>query len=109
MIGHSDIDLVLNEFNAIEEAKKDSSLISTSTAIKKIIEEKEGTTSYSHKGGSQYMGYSQIENTDWIFILVANANEILDALPKLTSFILVISIIFIIISIKIFKFFISFF
>lgn len=99
IIGHSDVDLVLNEFNALEEAKKDSSFTSTSIAIKKMLEEKEGTTSYSYKGGSQYVGYSQIEGTDWTFILVASEEEILDALPRLKSSILVIAMIFVVMSI----------
>ncbi len=99
VIGHPDVRLVLSEFNALEKAKKDSSLTSTSTAIKKMLEKKEGTTSYSYEGGSQYVGYAPIGGTEWIFILVASENEILDALPILESSILLIAIIFIVISI----------
>ena len=98
VIGHPDVRLVFSEFNASEKAKKDSSFTSTSTATKKMLEEKEGTTSYSYEGDSQYVGYAPIEGTDWTFILVANEDEVLDALPRLESSILVISIIFIVIS-----------
>ncbi|MBU5331668.1 methyl-accepting chemotaxis protein [Anaerocolumna aminovalerica] len=87
IIGHPNTDLVFKQYNAMEEVKNDKSLLSTVEAVKEILEKKEGIINYTFNGNRQYAGYSEVEGTDWKFVLVAAENEILDAIPRLQKFI----------------------
>jgi len=94
VIAHPDRDKVLKQFSPIEEAKKDSSLISLSNLFEKIISEKDGVSKYNYGNKDLYAGYAPIEGTDWIFIITANQNEVLAAIPTLQiTLIIVIAII----------------
>jgi methyl-accepting chemotaxis protein len=99
IIGHPNTDLVFKKYNALKEVENDKSLSSTAKAIKKMIAEKEGTVSYSFNGSNQYVGFSDIEGTDWTFVLVASEDEILAAIPQLERIIIIIALVIIFISI----------
>lgn len=99
MIGHQNKELVLSGFTPIEAAKTDESLTSLATTLEDVLIQKVGTGNYNYNGGSQYIGYSPIEGTDWIFVLVGIEDEILDALPALRNIIVLLVIVVLIVSI----------
>ena len=99
IIGHKDHDLVYNGFTPIEEVKSDDSLQSLAKAMENILSKGQGIESYSFQGGDQYIGYSTIDGTDWIYVLVASRAEILSSIPKLQLSILLVCIIIFIVSI----------
>lgn len=98
-IGHPNTDLVFEQYNVLNEAKNDKSISSTAEAVKEMLAKVEGTTTYILNENRQYAGYSEIEGTDWTFILVAAEDELLSAIPQLQRYIMVIVAIILVISI----------
>ncbi|NYB72872.1 methyl-accepting chemotaxis protein [Sedimentibacter hydroxybenzoicus DSM 7310] len=99
IIAHPDKDKVMNQFNPIEESSSNSSLISVSDLFKKILSEKTGVNSYTFEGNNLYAGYFPIEGSDWFFIITANQDEVLSAIPELQS--LMIKIILMVLAVSI--------
>jgi len=99
VIGHPDTDLVFKKYNLLDEAKNDKSMSSTAEAVKEMLEKKEGTTTYILNGKRQYAGYSEVEGTDWTFILVAAENELLSAIPQLQRYLMMVVAVVLVISI----------
>lgn len=99
VIGHPDREKVLNQFNPIEEAKNDESLASVATLFEKVFADKKGVSSYSYQGNDLYAGYAPIEGTNWTFIITANQNEVLAAIPELQKNIMIVMAIILLVSI----------
>lgn len=99
IIGHNDMELVNNQYNAIEEAKKDSSLKDLSETIQNALDTGEGTGQYNFQGNRQYVSFSRIPGTEWTFILATNESEILEPIEKLEGVIAMIAIAVVIFSI----------
>jgi methyl-accepting chemotaxis protein len=99
VIAHPDREKVLTQFNPIEAAKSNNSLNSVANIIQHVITEKEGVRTYSFEGKDLYAGYKAIEGTDWIFIITADSKEVLEAIPKLQTIIIIVVIIILFISI----------
>ncbi len=93
VVGHPDREKVMNQFTPIEEAKKDKGLTSLATLFKKILTEKKGVHPYSFNGNNLYAGYAPIENSSWIFVITANKNEVLTAIPILQKSIAIVVIV----------------
>lgn len=100
-VAHPDKEKVLNQFNPIESVKTDENLRSLATLFVKIITEKTGTGTYSYGGNELYAGYSPIEGTNWIFVITANTDEVLSAIPELVNKILKVLIFVLTVSIVI--------
>ncbi len=101
VIAHPDREKVLSQFSPIEAAKEDSSLISLSNTIQKIIKDKSGVSTYNYNGEKLYAGYAPIQGTDWIFVITAGEDEVLSAIPVLQNRILTVVVIILLISIVI--------
>lgn len=96
MVAHPDRDKVLNLFNPIEDAKTDTSLKSLATLFEKIIVDKTGVSDYSFGGNNLYAGFAPVENTDWIFVITAEKDEVLSAIPAVQRIVFLFIIIFLI-------------
>jgi methyl-accepting chemotaxis protein len=83
VVGHPDRDKVLNQFNPIEEVKSNESLRSLATLFEKVLTEKTGISSYFFEGNDLYAAYAPIKGTNWIFVITANEQEVLSAIPSL--------------------------
>lgn len=92
MVAHSDIERVNNEYNPIEEAKKDKSHQSVATLFNKIITEKEGISNYTFDGKDLYAGYAPIENTNWFLVMTADEKEILASVGSMQKEMILYSI-----------------
>lgn len=90
IIGHPDSNLVNSQYNAIEEAKIDSSVKSLSDTIQEALNKGEGVGSYVFDGAEQYASFSHIQGTEWTFILAASESEILEPIQSLQRGIFII-------------------
>ncbi|MGN6712006.1 methyl-accepting chemotaxis protein [Anaerocolumna jejuensis] len=100
VIGHKNLDLVNQQYNAIEESKKDKALLPLADVLKKAAEGKQGFGNYYYNGGYRYVGYAPIPGTDWSFVLAADRSEILKPIKSLqysvifaAAFIVLVSIV----------------
>jgi len=89
VVAHPNRDRVINQFNPIEEVKNNINQKSVAELFEKILKEKEGISSYSFEGNDLYAGYAPIENSDWMLIITANEKEVLSAIPKMRTNIIV--------------------
>lgn len=95
IIAHPNREYVLSQFTPAKEVEEDPSLTSLATLIEKMIAEKNGVSNYSYNG-DYYAGFSAIEGTDWIFVISADENEMLEASVSLVTKITGVGIVIII-------------
>jgi methyl-accepting chemotaxis protein len=100
-VAHPDKEKVLNQFNPLEEVKKDQTMEPVATMFKKILEEKKGISNYTFNGNDLYAGYAPITDTEWIIVITANEDEVLSAIPLLQKNIVTLLVIVLAISIVI--------
>ncbi|HKM04350.1 MAG TPA: methyl-accepting chemotaxis protein [Lachnospiraceae bacterium] len=99
VMAHPDKEKVLNQFSPIEEVNNDTNLLSLSNLFQKIIEEKKGISNYQDGEKKLYASYDVIEGTDWIFVITADQDEVLEALPALQRVIFLVAVVILIVSI----------
>jgi methyl-accepting chemotaxis protein len=90
-VAHYNKDSVIKGENIIEEATKDASLQSLSNVQKEMIKGNKGTGEYIYQGGSKYIGYAPIKNTNWVIGLVVPTSEVLSQLDILKKANLIVS------------------
>ncbi|HPZ51327.1 MAG TPA: methyl-accepting chemotaxis protein [Clostridia bacterium] len=90
VVGHPDRDLVLSQFNPLEESKVDESYKPLASVVKYIIEKKSGVTSYSHDGMALYASFAPVEDSNWFFVITASEDEVLSSLHSLQLYISII-------------------
>jgi methyl-accepting chemotaxis protein len=83
LVAHPDREKVLNQFNPIEEAKKDESQRSVAMQFEKMLKEKNGVSDYTYQENDLYAGYAPIEGSEWILAIIAEKNEVLSAISSL--------------------------
>ncbi len=83
IVAHPNRQMVMEQLNPIEAAKNDESMKSSAVLFEKILNEKKGISSYTYNGESLYAGYSPIEGSEWIFVITANEEEVLETIPKI--------------------------
>lgn len=96
-ISHSNKDLVMQMYNAIEESKKDSSLQPLAAIEQKMAAGETGIDKYTFDGTSKYVGYAPVKGTTWSLAVVVAENEVLSELDSLKVLIVISSIVFILI------------
>ncbi len=89
VMAHRDINRVVNQFNPIEEAKKDDGQKSAAELFEKIIAQKAGVSTYSFEGNEMYAAYTPIDSTGWIVVVTANKKEVLSSISLLQRGVLV--------------------
>lgn len=99
VIAHHDRKLVENMGNSIEDAKKDSSLNQFAAQLKLMTEGKTGTGVYEYQGVTKFMGYAPIEGLGWSLAITAPKSEVMAKVDQLALTILIISVVFVAISI----------
>lgn len=94
VIAHPDKEMVLNQYNAINEYGNDKELESLVNLEKKMIAAETGTGSYNFNGVSKLMGYAPIAGTDWSIAIVAESQDLLSGLSTLQKGIILSTILF---------------
>lgn len=93
VVAHPDLEKVINKFTPVKEVSKDSSLASVAELFTSIIKEGTGVTGYSFNGQDLFAGYAPIENSPWNIVITANADEVLEAIPKIRFLIFALTLI----------------
>lgn len=76
-IAHSNIDLVLNFDNIIENAKENVDLKQLATIMEEeMLNRKAGVGSYVYNGVEKVMGYSPVPGTDWSLAVTTDIDEV---------------------------------
>jgi methyl-accepting chemotaxis protein len=100
-VASKDRELVMNMYNILEEAKADSGLKSLAGLQQKMTQGEKGVGEYSYKGVTKYMGFAPVEGTNWSLAITAPKSEVMSQVNSLTMTMIIISIIFLVISIAI--------
>lgn len=98
VIAHHNIDLVMEMYNTVEEAKVDGSLKALANLMQLMIEGKTGVGEYRYQGIVKYMGYAPIEGTNWSLAITAPKTEVMAKVNQLALIIMVVSSVFIVFS-----------
>lgn len=100
LVGHSDREMVLNQYNPIEIAKDDKNYQEAGQLFEQIITDKEGVNDYILNGEDLYAGFSSIDGSNWILVIEANKKEIMNAIPKMRNGIILSVIVILIIGVS---------
>ncbi|WP_201260062.1 methyl-accepting chemotaxis protein [Tissierella sp. P1] len=100
-VASKDRELVMNMYNILEQAKADSGLKSLAGLQQKMTQGEKGVGEYSYKGVTKYMGFAPVEGTNWSLAITAPKSEVMSQVNSLTMTMIIISIIFLVISIAI--------
>ncbi len=90
IIAHPNADEVVKRFNPIKKGKEDPALTSLANAYQKILDKQNGVVRYETQEDKLISAFTPIEGTDWIFIITADQNEILEAIPRMVRITLTI-------------------
>ncbi|SMP42963.1 methyl-accepting chemotaxis protein [Anoxynatronum buryatiense] len=101
IVAHIDRELVLDQMNAIELAKEDSSYESAAQLMQQILAEGTGVSTYSFRGNDLYSAYTPVDGTEWTIVMTALEEEVLEALPGFRNNILLTGIVMLLIGIAI--------
>lgn len=98
-VAHKDKELVTKMDNDFENIKKDPELKQLVELEKKMAEGKEGAGEYTYNGVTKYMGFAPVEGTHWSLAVTAPKSEVMAKVNELTVTMVIVSIIFLGISI----------
>lgn len=98
-VAHSDKELVSNMYNIMDELKKDPSLSQLAALEKKMIDGDSGTGEYTYDGASKFMAYTPVKGTNWSLAITAPKKEVLKSISDIKLIIIIISVVFIAISV----------
>ncbi|WP_032120495.1 methyl-accepting chemotaxis protein [Clostridium amazonitimonense] len=96
-IAHSNKDLVMNMYNTIDEAKKDTKLQKLADIEAKMALGETGIGEYQYEGMHKYIGYAPVKGTEWSVGVVVAKDEVLSELNSLKLSVLVSSILFLLV------------
>lgn len=101
LIASSNRDLVIQMYNGIEEAKKDTSLQGLANIQQKMISGETGMGEYRYDGLDKFVGYAPVQGTNWSVGITVEKSEILSELDTLTISVSLSAIVFILIGLSI--------
>ena len=100
-VAHPDHTMVVNEENAIENAKSDESFKSLASSLEQVIGNESGTCQYTYEGNDSYIGHSYVPGTDWFLVITADKVEVLSAIPSMLRTVVLMASIILLVSIVI--------
>ncbi|MGL5257361.1 MAG: ATP-binding protein [Proteocatella sp.] len=92
---------VIEQLNAFEMAKTDENFKSVSSVLSIAINRSSGASEYTFNNRDLFMGYSKISGLDWLVVVTANQDEVLNGLFSAQKSFFVTAIVLLIISISI--------
>jgi methyl-accepting chemotaxis protein len=93
-IAHTDKDMVLKMYNAIEESKKDSKLAPLANIEKAMAEGNKDASQYIFQGQDKYIGYAPVKGTEWSLAVTVSTSEILSELNTMKVVVVASSLVF---------------
>lgn len=100
-IASNDNNKVINMYNPIEEAKKDSSLQQLADIEGKMGAGETGIGEYYYGGAYKYVGYAPVKGTEWSVGVLVLKTEMLSELDTLKISVILSSILFLLIGVAI--------
>ena len=86
IVGHGNTDLVIKQFNPIEDAKENPDLRQFAKIIEDhMVKGEKGTGQYLFEGTQRVMGYAPIEDGFWIVAVAVKNNEFLTSATALRN------------------------
>lgn len=98
-VAHKDRNTVMEMYSVFEDAKKNNELKPLVDLEGQMIEGKEGMGEYTYKGITKYMAFAPVEGTKWSLAITAPKDEAMEKIEDLAILMLIISLVFIAISI----------
>lgn len=92
IIAHEEERFVQEQINLIEEDGSDLSLLGLQKIHKKIFKEQRGISTYKQEGIEKTIAYAPIDLTGWVIGVSVDTNELLEQVPILTMWLLVIAV-----------------
>lgn len=93
-IGNKNIDLVMKQYNPIEEAKSDPSVESLGNFLEDSIAKKtSGTGTFIYNGVEEMSGFAPIPNSQWIVYVGVDTKEILSGVDQLRNNLIIVSLV----------------
>lgn len=99
MVAHTDKELVNKMYNIMDELKKDPSLKQLAALEKKMMNGNSGSGEYTYDGVRKFMAFTPVKDTNWSLAITAPKKEVLKSISDIKLIILVISVVFVAISI----------
>ncbi|MDR3342120.1 MAG: methyl-accepting chemotaxis protein [Treponema sp.] len=93
VIAHQNADLVMNQFNPQEEAKKDSSLVSLAGTITTAQRVRTGVVSYIYNKVEMEVGFTPVADYAWTLFVTIERKELLAGIDRLVSNIVLFGVI----------------
>lgn len=86
VVGDEDRDLVMQQYNPIEESKNDPALESLANFIKSSISEKtSGTGEYTYNGTEKMAAFAPVGNSGWTVFIEIDKQEVLSGVNQLRN------------------------
>lgn len=101
LIAHPESQRVIDRYNPIEAAKEEKGQVSLAEALVHMLDTKAGSINYRLENIQYYAGFAPIHGTDWIYIITADEEEVLQALPKMLRYMLAVMLAVLLVSIGI--------
>jgi methyl-accepting chemotaxis protein len=87
-VAHDNEEFVINQFNPIDEAKKDPAYTSLARAVTDMISLKKGVTEYTHNGQKIIAAFAPVQGVPWILVTTAEESELSAEVTTLRIFII---------------------
>ncbi len=102
LIAYQDTEALRNQYNLLEESKKDPSLASLVSFLERSIESEQSEVDfYEYNGETFIASFAKIKNTGWTVIIKAPAHEFQCTAKQLKKNLLVISLIILIVALTV--------
>jgi methyl-accepting chemotaxis protein len=99
VVAHPNREYVLDQFNPIRQVEEDESLRPLAEMFKRAVEERDGIGSYSFDGANLYSAYAPVSGSNWLLVVIADREEVLSAVPKLTRDVVIIMVVVLAVSV----------
>lgn len=97
IVGHPNIENVLNQFNFLEEAKENSDLNELAELMEEqILLNESGSGDYLFEGSNRIAGFAPIEGSSWIIVLEVLEDEILAEVNAMRNILIILTLVAII-------------
>ncbi|MDD6793937.1 MAG: methyl-accepting chemotaxis protein [Clostridiaceae bacterium] len=95
VIAHNDKDLVMNGDNIIKKAETNEKFKDKASAFEKAINEKNGFSTYKLENEEKFIGYTEVEGTNWVAVVEVSSVSALSGLRTLRILIVFTSLLLI--------------
>ncbi len=94
LMAHPDAEKVLNQYNLVEEGKKNPDYKELSDLmINKVLKGESGVAHYFFEGTNRVIGYRPVPDTEWSIAIAQQESEILEGVQALNRIIIILSLI----------------